>query len=63
MEIDEGIQSNRGSTLDAILGSNGQSILEEYQQKVEEMRKELGERNRQFKSIQKDYEMLLESSN
>lgn len=61
MEIDEG-STNKSSTLDALLGSNGQTILEEYQQKVEEMRKELNERNKQFKSLQKDYEMLLESS-
>lgn len=30
MEIDEG-STNKSSTLDALLGSNGQTILEEYQ--------------------------------
>lgn len=49
MEIDEG-----GETI--MIGGPG--ILEEYQKKLEEQRKELSDKIQALKGLQKDYEIL-----
>lgn len=49
-----------GASLQSLLGSV--SILEEYQQKVDELKRDNAEKHTQVKQLQRDYEQLLESS-
>ena len=57
MDIDEG---DKKASHDYFFGSSGPCILEEYQVKVEEQKKELADKNQLIKTLQKDYEMILE---
>lgn len=62
MDIDYEEKKNGGDALDNLLGISGPGILEEYQTKLEEYKKEVTDKVSQLKQIQKDYELLLESS-
>ena len=48
MDVDEGTTRQQ---YDYVFGSSGPCILEEYQVKVEELKKELGEQNALVKSL------------
>lgn len=61
MEIDDGV-GEPAKDHDFLFGSSGPCILEEYQVKVEEQKKELGQKNQLLKQLQKDYENLFQSS-
>ena len=59
MDIDEDATKQQ---YDYVFGSSGPCILEEYQVKVEEQKKELSEKDALVKSLQKDYELLFVES-
>jgi len=58
----EKMQTDKQSDEDFVFGSSGPCILEEYQVRVEEFKRDLAEKHHQIKQLQKDYEMLLQSS-
>lgn len=59
MDVDE---SKGGSNLDFVFGSSGPCILEEYQVKVEEQKRELNEKIQQINQLQKDNEYLVKQA-
>mmetsp|Transcript_23012 Transcript_23012/g.22359 ORF Transcript_23012/g.22359 Transcript_23012/m.22359 type:complete len:116 (+) Transcript_23012:745-1092(+) len=60
MEIDDGNEKNEN--FDYAFGNSGPCILEEYQVKVEEQKKELQEKHLMVKTLQKDYEFLFQQN-